>query len=106
MSVFPDNIDSIPMEEKRTYASMAVDKDFVNKYNLHELIIPEGIYAIAVHFGSTEEIGPVWGKWLKEWLPDSGWEIDYSRPDLEWYQNRCVLPELTLTFMCTSVKRK
>jgi len=106
MSVFPDNIDGIPMEKKRTYASMTVDKDFINKYDLHEVIIPEGIYTVAVHFGSTEDIGPAWDRWLKEWLPDSGWEIDYSRPNLEWYQNRCVPPELTLTFMCTSVKKK
>lgn len=106
MSVFPDTIDSIPMDDKRTYAAMTVDKDFVNKYGLHEVIIPEGVYAIAVHFGSTENIGDVWDKWLQDWLLDSGWEIDYSRPNLEWYQNQCILPELQLTFMCTSIKKK
>lgn len=105
MSVFPDSIDSIPMEKKRTYAAMTVDKDFENILSLHEIIVPEGIYAIAVHFGPNEDIGPAWDKWLEEWLPDSGWEVDYSRPNLEWYQNNCILPELTLTFMCTAVKK-
>ena len=105
MSVFPDHDEKIPVEEKRSYAAMTVDKDFVNKYGLKEVIIPEGIYAIAVHFGDTEGIGPAWDKWLAEWLPHSGWEVDYSRPNLEWYQNRVCDPELTLTFMCTPVKK-
>lgn len=105
MSVFPDNSDEIPVKKKRTYAAMTVDMDFENKYGLQEVMIPEGIYAIAVHFGSTENIGPAWDKWLEEWIPNSGWEIDYSRPNLEWYQNHCVPTELTLTFMCTSVKK-
>lgn len=106
VSVFPDHDELIRMENKRSYAAIIVDENFSNTYGLNELIIPEGLYAVTVHFGSGEEIGPSWDRWIKEWLPESGWEIDKSRPNYEWYQNQCVLPELTLTFLCTPVIKK
>ncbi|WP_199925393.1 GyrI-like domain-containing protein [Paenibacillus bouchesdurhonensis] len=56
-----------------------------------------------MHFGSSEEIGPTWDRWIQEWLPDSGWTIDPTRPNYEWYQNHNVPPELLLTFLCTPV---
>ncbi|MDT3427056.1 hypothetical protein J2Z22_002590 [Paenibacillus forsythiae] len=40
---------------------------------------------------------------MKEWLPESGWQADPSRPNYEWYQNSCVPAELSLTFLCTPV---
>ena len=97
----------ILVEEKRSYAAMTVDKDFVNKYGLKEVITLGGIYAIAVHFGDTEGMGPVWGQMYDGMASShSGWGgRDCSRPNLEWYQNRVQDPELTLTFMCTPVKK-
>lgn len=105
MSVFPDHADPIPMPEKRSYAAIAVGADFQNEanYGLMEYVIPAGLYAVTVHFGSSEEIGPTWDRWIQEWLPDSGWRADPTRPNYEWYQNQCVPPELQLTFLCTPV---
>ncbi|MNI31474.1 Right origin-binding protein [compost metagenome] len=103
MSVFPDHAPEIPMKDKVSYAAMTVDADFDNIYDLQEYIIPEGLYAVTVHFGSSEEIGPTWDRWMNEWLPDSGWAADPSRPNYEWYQNQNVPPELALTFLCTPV---
>lgn len=103
MSVFPDHSPDIPVKDKRSYAAVVVDDSFTNTYGLAELIIPEGLYAVTVHFGSSEEIGPTWDRWIEEWLPDSGWKADPTRPNYEWYQNQCVQPELTLTFLCTPV---
>jgi AraC family transcriptional regulator len=103
---FPDHDDRIPMAEKRSYPAMVVDDDFVNTYGLSELTIPEGLYAVTVHFGASEGIGPAWERWMSEWLPESGWEVDVSRPNYEWYQNRCDQPELLLTFLCSPVTRK
>jgi AraC family transcriptional regulator len=105
MCVFPDHDDKIPMSEKKSYAGMVVDADFDNRYSLSEMTIQEGLYAVTVHFGSSEEIGPTWDRWNKEWLPESGWSVDTSRPMYEWYQNQCVEPELLLTFLCTPVKK-
>jgi AraC family transcriptional regulator len=106
MSVFPDHDDAIHIEQKRSYAAIVVDDKFENIYGLKELIIPEGLYAVTVHFGSSEEIGPTWERWIKEWLPESGWEVDTTRPNYEWYQNQCVPPELLLTFLCTPVNKR
>lgn len=103
MCVFPDHDPNIPMEKKRSYAAMVVDSNFDNTYGLKEYVIPEGLYAVIVHFGSSEEIGPAWDKWITEWLPDSGWKADVTRPNYEWYQNQFVPPELQLTFLCTPV---
>ncbi len=103
MSVFPDHADDIPVQDKISYAAMVVSPDFENTYGLEEYTIPEGLYAVTVHFGSSEEIGPTWDRWVQEWLPDSGWRADPSRPNYEWYQNHSVPPELQLTFLCTPV---
>lgn len=103
VGVFLDNDEAIPMVEKRSYAAIVVDSDFENSYGLKELVIGEGLYAVTVHFGAPEDIGPTWERWQKEWLPESGWRTDTTRPMYEWYQNRCTEPELQLTFLCTPV---
>lgn len=106
MCVFPDHDERVSMADKRSFAAMAVDDGFANTFGLSEFIIPEGLYAVTVHFGSSEEIGPTWDRWQKQWLPESGWEADVTRPNYEWYQNQSVPPELQLTFLCTAVRRK
>jgi len=106
MSVFLDSSNEIPEDKKRAFAGFVTSKKLENTFDLEELLIPSGLYAVTVHFGSSEAIGPVWDKWMNEWLPQSGWESDYNRPNYEWYQNRSENPELLLTFLVTSVKRK
>ncbi len=105
MSVFADHDAAIPMSEKHSYAAMVVDAGFENTYGFNDILIPGGLYAVTVHFGSSEEIGPTWERWQKQWLPDSGWQIDAARPMYEWYQNGCTEPELQLTFLVTPVKK-
>lgn len=103
MSVFNESITAT--EEKLQYAAGIVDQSFQSCARLQELIVPEGLYAVIVHFGSCEEIGSTRERWLKAWLPDSGWEIDVDRPSFEWYQNNLDMPELLLTFYCTPIRR-
>lgn len=105
MTAFFESPAPVLSEERRQFAAGIVDEGFENTSSLQELTAPEGLYAVIVHFGSCEEIGSTWERWLKTWLPDSGWVIDYSRPALEWYQNEAELPELSLTFYCTPIKR-
>ena len=106
MSVFLDSSSAVPEGEKRAFAGFVTAKPLDKAYDLEMLSIPSGLYAVTVHFGSSEAIGSVWEKWMNEWLPQSGWESDYTRPNYEWYQNRLENPELLLTFLVTSVKRK
>jgi AraC family transcriptional regulator len=105
MSVFVDADDAVPREKKRAYAGFVMRERLADRFDLAEVLIPAGLYAVTVHFGSSESIGSAWEKWMKEWLPASGWESDYTRPNYEWYQNNHENPELLLTFLVTSVKR-
>lgn len=105
LSLFRDSDPGIPMKEKRAMAGFVCREKLSETLDFKECVIPEGLYAVTVHFGSSENIGPVWDKWMKEWLPQSGWEPDFSRPNYEWYQNRMENPELLLTFLVTAVKR-
>ncbi|KGE70918.1 AraC family transcriptional regulator [Spirochaeta lutea] len=106
ISVFLDNADSIPQDQKRAYAGFVTTETLETQFDLEELLIPSGLYAVTVHFGSSEAIGPVWHSWMTEWLPHSGWEPDFSRPNYEWYQNNLENPELLVTFLVTAVKRR
>jgi DNA gyrase inhibitor GyrI len=59
---------------------------------LEEWLLPAGLCAVVVHFGSSEEIGATVDRWEKDWLPGSSWEADPQRPRWEWYQNINVPP--------------
>lgn len=47
-------------------------------------VLPAGRYAALRFFGSSEQIGAAWAALLRDWLPDSGWQLDY-RPCFEHY---------------------
>ena len=94
--------------KKHTYqfASFEVNTHSDNYYGFEKITIEDGLYAVTVHYGSCEEIGPVWDKWTESWLGSSGWNRDYNRPNIEWYVNSTGLPtEMQLTYLCTPVKR-
>lgn len=74
--------------------------------DLEEWWLPEGLWAVTVHFGSSEEIGATVDRWEKEWLPSSSWEADPDRPRWEWYQNGHLPPELQITFWCAPVRKR
>ncbi|MBN2739241.1 MAG: GyrI-like domain-containing protein [Spirochaetales bacterium] len=105
MSVFPDQNPGIPQTQKRAYGGFVTNEKLPPIENIKALTIPAGLYAVTVHYGSSEEIGPVWDQWIENWLPNSGWKQDHTRPNYEWYQNQTDNPELLLTFLVTSVKK-
>ena len=100
MSLFPES-----GENGRQLAGIEVDELCELPSGMTEVKLSGGLYAVSVHFGTPEEIGPAWEKWLNVWLPGSGWNQDPERFNYEWYQNDgCSLPpELNLTFLCTPV---
>jgi AraC family transcriptional regulator len=105
LTVFHDHTDDIPQEQKRYDVSISVHKEVSDIDPLSIYQFEGGLYAVLVHVGSCEEIGPVWDKWRSEWLGSSGWKLDKKRPSLEWYQNNpsAVPPELAVTFLCDPV---
>ncbi len=46
--------------------------------------LPGGRYAALPFHGRAEHIGHAWSALLRDWLPDSGWQLDY-RPCFECY---------------------
>jgi len=108
LSVFYDHHKEIPMEEKRWDTGILVKERFPLPEGLDTYLLPGGLYAIYVHFGPCEEIGPAWEAWTKTWLPESLYHIDLSRPSLEWYQSApsFLPPELHLTFLCDPIDKR
>ena len=105
MTVFHDNIDEVPMVEKRSDVGFVLTGEIELGEGLFSYETPGGIYAVTPYFGSSEEIGPAWEKWRAEWLTTSGWLLDKTRPSLEWYQGCQELTptELHLTLLCDPV---
>jgi DNA gyrase inhibitor GyrI/AraC-like DNA-binding protein len=108
LSIFHDHHAEIPMEHKRWDTGIIVKETIPVPATLDTYLLPGGLYAVYVHFGSCEEIGPAWEAWTKAWLADSAYQIDSSRPSLEWYQSSLSFlpPEMSLTFLCDPVKEK
>jgi len=108
LSVFHDHHASISEDQKRWDLGLIVSNAKVTIPDLAHGYLPGGLYAIYVHFGCCEEIGPAWEAWSAQWLLESPYEIDVNRPSLEWYQgNPHILePQLHLTFLCDPIKKK
>lgn len=108
MIVFHDHWNDTPMEERRSDVAMTTEENVRIKGEISLSETPGGLYAVTTHVGSYEEIQNTWEKWKTQWLPVSEWELDKSRPSLEWYQNSPsqLPPELLVTFLCDPVKRK
>lgn len=109
LSAFLDGkpgIDAEGRKGNRYMAAFEAPPDSACPPDLEELELPGGLYAVVVHFGSTEEIGLTVDRWFKEWLPASSWQADFSRPSYEWYQNHGLPQELLLTFWCTPVAKR
>ncbi|MGM9516011.1 AraC family transcriptional regulator [Roseateles sp. DB2] len=47
-------------------------------------LLPGGRYAALPFFGRADHIGHAWAALLRDWLPGSGWQLDY-RPCFECY---------------------
>lgn len=52
--------------------------------NSQTTTIPGGRYAVTAFRGKADQIGGVWDAMLREWLPNSGLQLD-ARPFFEYY---------------------
>jgi len=46
--------------------------------------LPGGRYAVLPYVGGSERIADAWAALLRDWLPESGWQLDH-RPSFEYY---------------------
>ncbi|KRB81629.1 GyrI-like domain-containing protein [Duganella sp. Root198D2] len=66
--------------------------------------LPGGRYAVTRYTGSPRDIGPVWSRMMKEWLPSSGLQCD-ERPCFERYENLATQTDGSFTCeICIPVK--
>jgi len=61
--------------------------------------IPGGKYAITAFRGTVDQIPGVWDAMLREWLPNSGMQLD-ARPFLEYYPTDATFDPKTGVFSC------
>ena len=61
--------------------------------------IPGGKYAITPYKGTAEAIADVWASLLRDWLPDSGMQLD-ARPFFEYYSRESTFDQRTGEFSC------
>ena len=71
-------------ETLRYDAAVEVPKDFAGAGDYQMTVIPGGKYAVGKFKGTENEVGEAWAWLLRDWLPESGMQLD-SRPFFEHY---------------------
>ena len=71
-------------ETLRYDAAVEVPKDFAGAGDYQMTVIPGGKYAVGKFKGTDKEVGEAWAWLLRDWLPESGMQLD-SRPFFEHY---------------------
>ncbi len=86
-------------EKCRYDAAVEVEADFVGAGQHVKASIPGGKYAAASFTGTSAEIGDVWMRLLRDWLPGSGLQLD-ARPLFEYYAPEMTMDPETGAFQC------
>lgn len=63
---------------------IGAESGFVATGDEHVVDVPGGRYAVMPFFGNVDRIGPAWTSLMRDWLPDSGLQLD-ARPTFEYY---------------------
>lgn len=71
-------------ERCRYDACIALPDGFVGPGGMLRTTLPGGRYACTSFFGRPDTIGATWTALLRDWLPQSGWQLD-GRPCFEHY---------------------
>jgi len=86
-------------ETLRYDAAVEVPKDFAGAGDYQMTVIPGGKYAVGKFKGTENEVGEAWAWLLRDWLPESGMQLD-SRPFFEHYPVSAGYDQKTGQFEC------
>jgi AraC family transcriptional regulator len=86
-------------DKLRYDAAVEVPSDFSGTGPYMTTVIPGGKYAAGHFEGTVNEIESAWRSMLREWLPDSGMQLD-SRPFFEYYPVDATYDEKTGVIEC------
>ena len=91
---------NITAPEKLRYdAAVEVPEDFTGTGPYMKTVIPGGKYASGRFKGTADQLGSAWESILRDWLPDSGMQLD-ARPFFEYYPTDAGYDPKTGTFEC------
>ena len=80
-------------------AAVEVPDDFAGAGDHQMTVIPGGDYAMASFKGTDKEIGEAWTWLVRDWLSDSGMQLD-TRPTFEYYPVGATYDDATGEFEC------
>lgn len=86
-------------EQCRYDACIEVEPGFAPDGGAQLGTIPGGRYAVMSYHGKPEQIGPAWTALLRNWLPDSGLQLD-ARPCFEHYPPNSAMDPVTGEMHC------
>jgi len=86
-------------EKCRYDAGVEVPPDFEGSGKHLMTTIPGGKYAVTDYKGTANDIGGAWAALLRDWLPESGMQLD-SRPFFEYYSRESTYDPKTGVFTC------
>ena len=87
------------VEKLRYDAAVEVPERFAGAGHHQMTVIPGGRYAMASFKGTDREVGEAWNWLLRDWLPDSGMQLD-ARPAFEYYPTNAQYNAKTGEFEC------
>lgn len=91
---------AITAPEKCRYdACVEIPADFAVGGGALATTLPGGKYACATYYGNGSDIGVPWQALLRDWLPQSGMQLD-NRPFLEYYPRGARYDPATGSFEC------
>lgn len=80
-------------------AAVALPAGFASGPGCLTSVLPGGRYAALPFYGRSDRIGEAWTALLRDWLPDSGWQLDH-RPCFEHYPVGARVDAQTGEFEC------
>ncbi len=86
-------------DQCRYDACAEVPPDFVPSGGALKATLPAGRYAVLPFFGTSEEVGQAWAALLRDWLPESGLQLD-ARPSFEHYPRGARYDPASGAFKC------
>ena len=102
-----DDPETVAEADLRADACIDVAADFsTDDPAVHVFDLAGGRYAVATHRGDYAGLGAAWGALFGQWFPQSGHQIDDSRPCFETYLNDCdkVSPDELLTELYAPIR--
>jgi AraC family transcriptional regulator len=86
-------------EQCRYDACAEVAPDFIASGPAFKTTVPGGRYAVLSFRGTVAEVGEAWTALLRDWLPESGLQLD-ARPCFEYYPRGAGFDPATGVFDC------